>query len=97
MSEETQTPVQIQPIDIQNAVEIIDYAFANGAFKDFKILEQVLICRNKLHDFVAYVAAAQAAAQAALDDLPDDQFDVDDEEEVVVAPPHKPTKAKPKA
>ena len=41
--------------DIQNALKIIDYAAEQGAFKGWTIIEQVLVSRNRLNDFVKAV------------------------------------------
>jgi hypothetical protein len=42
--------------DIKNAVKIIDFASEQGAFKGWKVIEQVLLVRNRLNDFAKSVA-----------------------------------------
>jgi hypothetical protein len=54
---EMASPV-IQITDLQNAVQIIDYACEQGAFKGWKVIEQVISVRETL---VAFVAAATPA------------------------------------
>lgn len=56
----------IQINDLQNAVQIIDYACEQGAFKGWKVIEQVIAVREKL---AAFVAAATPPAVAAADEV----------------------------
>lgn len=48
--------------DIKNAVRIIDFAAEQGAFKGWKVVEQVLLVRNRLNEFVSAVAPDEAPA-----------------------------------
>jgi hypothetical protein len=59
---EATAPV-IQITDLQNAVQIIDYACEQGAFKGWKVIEQVIAVREKLAAFLN--AAAPAPAEEA--------------------------------
>ncbi len=61
---ETTAPV-IQITDLQNAVQIIDYACEQGAFKGWKVIEQVIAVREKLAAFLAAAAPAPAAEPVA--------------------------------
>ena len=42
--------------DIQNVIRVIDYACDQGAFKGWTTIEQVLLVRNRLNDFVLAVS-----------------------------------------
>jgi hypothetical protein len=55
----------IQITDLQNAVQIIDYACEQGAFKGWKVIEQVIAVREKLAAFLAAAAPAPALAEEA--------------------------------
>jgi hypothetical protein len=57
-----QSPVVLSVNDIDNAVKIIDYAADQGAFKGWKTVEQVLLVRKRLTNFLDIAAAAQAQA-----------------------------------
>lgn len=61
---ESTAPV-IQITDLQNAVQIIDYACEQGAFKGWKVIEQVIAVREKLAAFLAAAAPAPAPAEEA--------------------------------
>ncbi len=50
--------------DIKNAVKIIDFAADNGAFKGWKVIEQVLVVRNRLNNFTKAVAPDETPAPA---------------------------------
>jgi hypothetical protein len=54
----------IQITDLQNAVQIIDYACEQGAFKGWKVIEQVIAVREKLAAFLAAATPAPAPAPA---------------------------------
>ena len=58
---ESAAPV-IQIADLQNAVQIIDYACEQGAFKGWKVIEQVIAVREKLATFVAATVPPAAPA-----------------------------------
>ena len=60
---EATAPV-IQITDLQNAVQIIDYACEQGAFKGWKVIEQVIAVREKLAAFLAAAAPAAPAEEA---------------------------------
>lgn len=45
--------------DIQNVVKIIDFAADQGAFKGWQTIEQVLVVRSRLHNFVTAALASQ--------------------------------------
>lgn len=60
---EASAPV-IQITDLQNAVQIIDYACEQGAFKGWKVIEQVIAVREKLAAFLAAATPAPAPAEA---------------------------------
>lgn len=65
---ETQKPIpenapKISVDDIKNAVRIIDFAAEQGAYKGWKVIEQVLLVRNRLNEFVSAVAPDETAAQ----------------------------------
>ena len=49
---ETQQQASLNIADIQNAIRIIDYAAEQGAFKGWNTIEQVLLVRNHLNDFL---------------------------------------------
>lgn len=49
--------------DIQNVVKIIDFAAEQGAFKGWQTIEQVLVVRSRLHNFVTAALASQPAAE----------------------------------
>jgi hypothetical protein len=51
--------------DIQNSIRVIDYAAEQGAFKGWSTIEQVLLVRNRLNDFLKAVAPAQTDTPAA--------------------------------
>lgn len=53
--------VPLELSDISNAVQIIDFACDQGAFKGWKTVEQVLGVRQRLNAFLAQAAAQQAA------------------------------------
>lgn len=63
-SEEVQATAEtgLNLSDIENAVKVIDYAQAQGAFKDWETIEKVLFVRKRLAAFVD-AASAVAAAQ----------------------------------
>lgn len=65
----TETPaadgLQLSFQDIQNALQVIDFACEQGAFKGWKTIEQVLSVRNRLDSFVTAALAAQEAAAAS--------------------------------
>lgn len=63
-TQEATAPV-IQITDLQNAVQIIDYACEQGAFKGWKVIEQVIAVREKLAAFLAAAAPAPAPAEEA--------------------------------
>ncbi len=49
------TPADVPAIsvaDLRNAVEIIDHACLQGAFKGWSVIEQVMTVRNKIAAFV---------------------------------------------
>lgn len=54
----------IQITDLQNAVQIIDYACEQGAFKGWKVIEQVIAVREKLATFLAAATPAPTEAPA---------------------------------
>jgi hypothetical protein len=56
--------VPLELSDISNAVQIIDFAADQGAFKGWKTIEQVLGVRQRLNAFLTQAAAAQAADAA---------------------------------
>ena len=66
---ETAAPEVVAPViqiaDLQNAVQIIDYACEQGAFKGWKVIEQVIAVREKLAAFVAAATPPAPAADAA--------------------------------
>lgn len=70
MSDTTTAPVEdvqapnLSIADIQNAIRVIDFACEQGAFKGWPTIEQVLILRNRLHDFVVSVAPPEATEEA---------------------------------
>jgi hypothetical protein len=73
MSEQTATPaveetqaqeVSLSLSDIDNAVKVIDFAHAQGAFRDWDTVEKVLLVRKRLAAFVEVATAQQAGAQA---------------------------------
>jgi len=41
--------------DIQNAIRVIDFASDQGAFRGWQTIEQVLLVRNRLNDFLKAV------------------------------------------
>jgi len=41
--------------DIQNAIRVIDYACDQGAFKGWNTIEQVMIVRNRMNEFLKAV------------------------------------------
>jgi len=43
-------------VDVRNAVNIIDYACSQGAFKGWETITQVMAVRNNLNSFVAAVS-----------------------------------------
>ena len=49
--------------DIQNAIRIIDFASEQGAFKGWNTIEQVLIVRNRLNDFLRAVLPPEEKAE----------------------------------
>lgn len=49
-------------VDVRNAVNIIDYACLQGAFKGWETITQVMKVRNQLHTFVQAVSPAEAPA-----------------------------------
>lgn len=57
--------VPLELSDISNAVQIIDFAADQGAFKGWKTIEQVLGVRQRLNSFLAAAAATQQAEDAA--------------------------------
>lgn len=62
---ETAAAPVIQITDLQNAVQIIDYACEQGAFKGWKVIEQVIAVREKLAAFLAAAAPAPAPVEEA--------------------------------
>jgi hypothetical protein len=72
---ENETPTTDTPAlsldDIANAVQVIDHAADQGAFKSWKTIEQVLLVRQRLKAFLEAAAAqrkdsepeAEAAAE----------------------------------
>lgn len=67
MSEQTTvtsdaTDVTLSLNDIQNAVKVIDFAADQGAFKGWATIEQVLVVRSRLNNFLAAAQAQQEAA-----------------------------------
>lgn len=61
---ETQQQAVLNIADIQNAIRIIDYAADQGAFKGWNTIEQVLIVRNRMNEFLK-------ATQPSVDQLND--------------------------
>jgi len=63
------TPPTDSPVlsisDIQNAIRVIDYAAEQGAFKGWQTIEQVLIVRNRMNEFLKSVSPADAATAGA--------------------------------
>lgn len=51
--------------DIANAVQIIDYAADQGAFRGWKTIEQVLTVRARLQNFLEAAQAQQKALEEA--------------------------------
>lgn len=51
--------------DIANAVQIIDYAADQGAFRGWKTIEQVLTVRARLQYFLEAAQAQQKALEEA--------------------------------
>jgi hypothetical protein len=49
--------------DIQNALQVIDFAADQGAFKGWATIQQVLSVRNRLNAFLDAAAAASAPAE----------------------------------
>ena len=56
--------------DIQNAIRVIDYAADQGAFKGWSTIEQVLVVRNRMNEFLIAVAPAQANATSDSEPAP---------------------------
>lgn len=50
--------------DIQNAVKVIDFAADQGAFKGWQTIEQVLVVRSRLNNFIAAAQAQQTSTDA---------------------------------
>lgn len=59
----TEAPPADAPVlsiaDIQNAIRVIDYAAEQGAFKGWNTIEQVLVVRNRMNEFLKAVAPAE--------------------------------------
>lgn len=53
--------------DIKNSIRIIDFAAEQGAFKGWKVIEQVLLVRNRLNEFVLAVAPTEAVTETSDD------------------------------
>jgi hypothetical protein len=56
--------ISLSLTDIQNALQVIDYACDQGAFKGWKTIEQVLGVRQRLNAFLEAAAAAAPVAEA---------------------------------
>lgn len=72
MSDQTIAPaadetagVPLEISDIANAVQVIDFAADQGAFKGWKTIEQVLHVRQRLNAFLVAAQEQQAAAAGA--------------------------------
>jgi hypothetical protein len=61
-----ETAPNLSIADIQNAIRVIDYAAEQGAFKGWNTIEQVLVVRNKLNDFLKVVAPVEAPVAEAV-------------------------------
>jgi len=69
MSDTTETYTEVAPpsltiVDIERALQIIDHAADQGAFKGWGTIESVLLVRTRLADFVTYAKANQPEAPA---------------------------------
>ncbi|CAM6054940.1 unnamed protein product [Sphagnum tenellum] len=66
----TETPTTAAPdaalsiTDIQNAIRVIDYAADQGAFKGWETIQQVLVVRNRMNDFLKAVVPPTSDAVA---------------------------------
>lgn len=58
-------PGGLTVVDIRNAVNVIDFACTQGAFKGWDTITQVMSVRNKLQAFVDAVAPQIAEANKA--------------------------------
>ena len=63
----TPQPANLSVTDIQNAIRVIDFASDQGAFRGWQTIEQVLLVRNRLNDFVKAVLPPEDAAPADAD------------------------------
>jgi hypothetical protein len=61
------TPPAIGIVDLQNAINVIDYAAEQGAFKGWETIKQVIAIREKLDVFVKAALQAQQEAEGSAD------------------------------
>lgn len=54
--------VSIDIGDLQNALNVIDFACEQGAFKGWGVIREVMVIREKLATFLAATAPARAAS-----------------------------------
>lgn len=62
MAEEQTPQVNFNVQDIANLVQIVDYAAAQGAFKGWETIRQVMMVRDQAAQFVEAVQAATPVA-----------------------------------
>lgn len=56
--------INLNIVDIADAVKVIDYAAEQGAYKGWANIRQVIALRDRLEMFVAAANAAEAASKA---------------------------------
>lgn len=56
----TTPDISLTLTDIANAVQVIDFAADNGAFRGWETIEKVLSVRQRLNTFLQAAGAAQA-------------------------------------
>ena len=67
---EDQKPAALGIEDIENAVNVIDYACEQGAFKGWNVIEQVNGVRNRLALFVKSVKPVKETEEAPASSSP---------------------------
>lgn len=88
-----QENVSLNIADLRNLLSVVDYAAAQGAFKGWETINQVLQVREKL---AAFVLAAQQAEEAQKAQQEEEELTFVSPEEAPVQAPEAPAKKRAK-